>query len=101
MMMTTRTRATMAMVRVFNVVPFLRAPGGGLGRSLAQATWSASWRAVTTNIARTKESADQVDYAGLVTSRDLNQKPGAPSVQRSIMVVRLLTRSHDPQDSDR
>lgn len=73
-----------------SVVP----PAEASARSLAQAAWSASGRAVTTNIARTKDPADQVDYAGLVTSRDLNRKPGAPSVERSIMVVRSTHEVH-------
>jgi len=86
-----------------HVVPFLHAPGGGLGRSLAQAARSASGHAVTTKIARTNDGADQVDYAGLVTSRDLDRKPGAPSVQRSIMVVRSthkVTRSTEIQTGE-
>lgn len=67
-------------------------PTEASARSLAQATWSARRRAVTTNIARSKESRDQVDYAGLVTSRDFTEFSGESSVERSIMVVRLLTK---------
>ena len=43
---------------------------------------------MTTNIARTNGPPDHVDYAGLVTSRDLAEFSGEPSVERSIMVVR-------------
>ena len=71
-----------------HVVPFLHAPGGGLGRSLAQPARDAGGHAVTTNIARTNDLADQVDYAGLVTSSDLLRNTGESSIERSIMVVR-------------
>ena len=71
-------------------------PGGGLVRSLTQAGRYASRRVWTIAVARTNDRADQVDYAGLVTSSDLAANTGESSVERSIMVVRLahkVTRS--------
>jgi hypothetical protein len=78
-------------------------PAEASARSLAQAAECASGHAVTTKIARTNDRTDQVDYACLVTSRDLDRKPGASSVERSIMVVRSthkVTRSTEGQTGE-
>ncbi len=91
--MTTRTRAAMAMVRVFMCASF-GPPAEASARSLTQAMGRASRHAVTTKIARKTDRADQVDYAGLVTSSDFTVNTGESSVERSIMVVRSTHEGH-------